>query len=170
METIFSLIGAIGLLIAAFLLWQKSQQQPIVAYHDTHTRSGYVSPTSPLVAPSRDNSSHWGGQEGSFEDDDGAIAPETLAAWAAADAADNTQPSVIKPSWGKTLYDALGITQAATPDQIRTAYREQCRIWHPDQNDDPDAANEFSIVANAYKILTTQRGQYDAGLSIASEI
>lgn len=183
MDKIFTLIGAALMLYAAYLLWQKAQRQPVIAYQpdDTHTRSGYIPPTplqqviNPVTTPPPGEAG-WGQTH--------TISPETLAAWAAADAAENltrddsctgggrvgeTLPDIIKPSWATNLYESLGVERDATPEQIRTAYREQCNVWHPDKNSDPEAANEFAIITQAYRTLTTQREQYDAGLAIEEE-
>lgn len=166
-DTIMTLISALAMLFAAWLLWQRANQPTTINYPATiqsTPRPSFVPPVAPPLPPVQ--------VAPPFEEETGGtISPETLAAWAAADAADAAQQmsDVIRPSWGKTLYESLGIPSDAPTDQIRTAYREQCRVWHPDQNDDPDAATEFDIINKAYKILTTQRSQYDAGLSIEEE-
>ncbi|KAF2139709.1 uncharacterized protein K452DRAFT_231731, partial [Aplosporella prunicola CBS 121167] len=54
-------------------------------------------------------------------------------------------------------YAALGVSKAATPTEIKTAYRKLALKCHPDKVADPaqkaDAAVEFHKVQQAYEIL-----------------
>ncbi|MEE2901878.1 MAG: J domain-containing protein [Myxococcota bacterium] len=62
------------------------------------------------------------------------------------------------------LYRVLGLTQTATQVEIKKAYREIARKYHPDKNPgDEAAANLFSAAAEAYRILgdVELRSQYD---------
>lgn len=65
------------------------------------------------------------------------------------------------PIRAKNHYDALGVAQDATPDQIKRAYRSKARTHHPDKGGD---AQEFASAAAAYDVLSDpQRRQlYDA--------
>ncbi|MDR1617088.1 MAG: molecular chaperone DnaJ [Syntrophomonadaceae bacterium] len=55
----------------------------------------------------------------------------------------------------KDLYEVLGIGKNATPDEIKKAYRQKARKLHPDVNrDDPNAADKFKEVSDAYEILS----------------
>lgn len=67
-----------------------------------------------------------------------------------------------------TLYGLLGIDQSATPEQVKSAYRHAARQWHPDVNNDPDAAQIFRRLSEAYNVLSEprQRKRYDAGLAL----
>lgn len=67
-----------------------------------------------------------------------------------------------------TLYGLLGIGQTATIEQIKSAYRRAARQWHPDVNSDPDAAQIFNRLTEAYQVLNEprQRKRYDAGLAL----
>lgn len=40
-----------------------------------------------------------------------------------------------------------------TLDQLKTAYRREVKIWHPDMNKSPDAAKIFNEINNAYEAL-----------------
>ena len=62
------------------------------------------------------------------------------------------------------LYRVLGLPQTATQVEIKKAYREIARKYHPDKNPgDEAAANLFSAAAEAYRILgdVELRSEYD---------
>src|SRR5918996_1948752 len=64
----------------------------------------------------------------------------------------------------RDYYDVLGIPHDATEDEIKRAYRRLAREYHPDANpDNPDAAEEFKLVAEAYSVLSdpARRRDYD---------
>jgi curved DNA-binding protein CbpA len=50
-------------------------------------------------------------------------------------------------------YKILGISQNATPEQIRQAYRTKAKMYHPDINKNPDAKILFQLLNEAYQIL-----------------
>lgn len=63
-------------------------------------------------------------------------------------------------------YQALGLTKAATADDIKKAFRKLARTSHPDlQPDDSDAEERFKAISAAYEILKDPetRARYDAG-------
>jgi Ca-activated chloride channel family protein len=55
---------------------------------------------------------------------------------------------------GAGLFEALGLTSDASPDEIRHAYFEAARRLHPDANPAPDAAAQFMAVQKAYDVLS----------------
>ena len=61
------------------------------------------------------------------------------------------------------LYELLGVSRTAAPDDIKKAYRKRARELHPDTNPDPTAAERFKEVARAYEVLSDpdQRARYD---------
>src|SRR5207237_366034 len=55
------------------------------------------------------------------------------------------------------FYQLLGVSRGATDEQIRSAYRKLARQLHPDVNKEPDAAQRFKEITEAYEILTDAR-------------
>lgn len=61
-------------------------------------------------------------------------------------------------------YSVLGVSKSSTEAEIKKAYRNQARKYHPDQNpDDPEAEAMFKDVANAYEVLgdAERKSRYD---------
>jgi molecular chaperone DnaJ len=64
----------------------------------------------------------------------------------------------------KDYYQILDVPEAASPDDIKKAYRRLAKKYHPDANpNDPNAADRFKDVGEAYAVLSDaeKRGQYD---------
>jgi len=63
----------------------------------------------------------------------------------------------------KSLYDTLGVSQGASADEIKKAYRRLARKYHPDINKEQDAEDKFKEINAAYEILsdTNKKAQYD---------
>lgn len=74
-----------------------------------------------------------------------------------------TQSALRKP----THYDVLGIQPSASLAQVRQAYREKSKLYHPDTTQLPlsVAREKFETLNQAYAVLTspTLRQQYDLG-------
>lgn len=66
------------------------------------------------------------------------------------------------------LYSILGVTPAATLEEIKRAYRGLAAEYHPDKNKSPDAAGRFREISDAYELLCeeTKKVQYDLQLRI----
>jgi Ca-activated chloride channel homolog len=64
------------------------------------------------------------------------------------------------------LYNLLGLSANANPEQLKAAYFAATRRFHPDSNPNPGATEEFKLVADAYSILSdpAQRSTYDAAV------
>ena len=64
----------------------------------------------------------------------------------------------------RDFYDVLGVSRAATPEEIQRAYRKLARTYHPDVNKDPAAEERFKEVSEAYDVLSDPetRKRYDA--------
>lgn len=55
-------------------------------------------------------------------------------------------------------YQILGITPNASDDEVKKAYRNLCRKYHPDKNPGNQAAEDmFKIVQEAYETIMDQR-------------
>ena len=52
------------------------------------------------------------------------------------------------------LRTVLGIDHTATPDEVKTAYRQRARQYHPDLNPTPEAAVMMKKITFAYETLT----------------
>lgn len=61
-------------------------------------------------------------------------------------------------------YHTLGIKYSAERHEIKNAYLEKAKKFHPDRNkDDPDAAEKFQNIQEAFAVLSAQksRKKYD---------
>lgn len=63
----------------------------------------------------------------------------------------------------KDYYALLGVSPADDIKAIKTAYRRLARKYHPDVSTEPDAAERFKDVAEAYEVLkdNQRRAEYD---------
>mmetsp|Transcript_5008 Transcript_5008/g.21703 ORF Transcript_5008/g.21703 Transcript_5008/m.21703 type:complete len:87 (-) Transcript_5008:2965-3225(-) len=67
---------------------------------------------------------------------------------------------------GKNYYDVLGIKSSASMDDVKNAYRQELKKWHPDtyEGQNPEeASKKFRQVLTAYQVLADERarGRYD---------
>jgi molecular chaperone DnaJ len=63
----------------------------------------------------------------------------------------------------RDYYDVLGVPRTAGEDEIRRAFRQLAFEYHPDRNKNPDAADRFKEVNEAYEVLQNaeKRAAYD---------
>ncbi|HYH92514.1 MAG TPA: molecular chaperone DnaJ [Candidatus Saccharimonadales bacterium] len=63
----------------------------------------------------------------------------------------------------RDLYEVLGVERGASDAEIKRAYRKLAQQWHPDVNQEPEAAERFKEVSEAYQVLSDpgRRQRYD---------
>jgi curved DNA-binding protein CbpA len=65
---------------------------------------------------------------------------------------------------GETFYDALGVGEGATENEVSTAFREAVKTKHPDVSDAGNADEEFKRLKAARDVLVdgAERDRYDS--------
>jgi molecular chaperone DnaJ len=68
-------------------------------------------------------------------------------------------------------YEILGVERAASDADIKRAYRRLAQRWHPDVNQEPDAAVKFKEINEAYQVLSDpeRRQRYDLFGTVGAE-
>ena len=63
----------------------------------------------------------------------------------------------------KSYYDILGVSESASPEQIKESYRRLAKRYHPDISKDPDAEEKFKEIQEAYAVLSDpeKKSNYD---------
>jgi len=63
----------------------------------------------------------------------------------------------------RDYYDVLGVDKSASEAEIKSAFRKLAKKYHPDLNKEPDAAEKFKEVQEAYDVLGDEqkRKTYD---------
>lgn len=54
-------------------------------------------------------------------------------------------------------YHTLGLSNGASVDEIKKAYRQKAKYYHPDLNKEPSAHQEFILVTEAYEYLINNK-------------
>lgn len=61
----------------------------------------------------------------------------------------------------ENLYKILGLSNFASPDEIKKAYRSLALTHHPDRGGDEE---RMKLINAAHEILSKRKGEYDAML------
>ncbi len=63
----------------------------------------------------------------------------------------------------RDYYEVLGVSRSNTPEEIKRAYRQLARQYHPDVSDVPGAETKFKEINEAYEVLSDpeKRATYD---------
>ena len=63
----------------------------------------------------------------------------------------------------KDYYAVLGVSESASPEDIKKAYRKLARKYHPDVSKEENASGKFKDVSEAYEVLKDpeKRAEYD---------
>lgn len=63
----------------------------------------------------------------------------------------------------KDYYAVLGVSESASPEDIKKAYRKLARKYHPDVSEEDNASDNFKDVGEAYEVLKDpeKRAEYD---------
>lgn len=63
----------------------------------------------------------------------------------------------------RDYYDSLGVGKSASPNELKSAYRQLAKEYHPDVNSEPGAEDRFKEINEAYAVLSDdeRRAAYD---------
>jgi len=75
--------------------------------------------------------------------------------------------SLATPGEAESYFSLLGISQAATVDDVSKAYRRMAKLWYPDICKEEAATDVFIRIKTAYDVLKNPdtRARYEAGLA-----
>ncbi|XP_054641412.1 dnaJ homolog subfamily C member 16 [Dunckerocampus dactyliophorus] len=70
---------------------------------------------------------------------------------------------MVKTTSGHDPYKILGVSRSASQAEIKKAYKNLAKEWHPDKNKDPTAEDMFIKISKSYEILSNEerRANFD---------
>jgi len=73
------------------------------------------------------------------------------------------RPSAMPLEMGRDLYEVLGVPRGSDARAIKRGFREAARKYHPDVNSEPDAADVYKEISQAYSVLSDpdKKARYD---------
>ena len=60
----------------------------------------------------------------------------------------------------RDYYDILGVSKAASKEEIKKAYRKLALKYHPDRNKSSGANDKFKEINEAYEVLSDAKKKY----------
>jgi len=63
--------------------------------------------------------------------------------------------------YNKNYYEILGVSENATKEDIKKAFRKKASKYHPDINKDKNSEKKFKEINEAYSVLTKEKNKYD---------
>ena len=76
--------------------------------------------------------------------------------WSSGGASDDAASCATAGGDGESMYDVLGVSRDPSARDLKEAYRQLAREWHPDKNlhRHEEATARFATVSRAYAVLT----------------
>ncbi|XP_061544201.1 dnaJ homolog subfamily C member 16-like [Phycodurus eques] len=70
---------------------------------------------------------------------------------------------LVETTSGYDPYKVLGVSRSASQAEVKKAYKNLAKEWHPDKNKDPSAEDMFIKVSKSYEILSNEdrRANFD---------
>lgn len=74
-----------------------------------------------------------------------------------------SQHRILEIRCDRDYYEVLGVSRSASESDLKKAFRDLARKYHPDVSKEPDAKSRFQEIANAYEVLSNSemRQRYD---------